>query len=119
MRSLSRGRSMLRHVPPTAGVPWIAVCNVSQPTMTVYSPKGTNTGVAVVVFPGGGYNCLAMDLEGTEICDWLTSRGITAVLLKYRVPTRSPEGVWGIAAGAGRRAEDGGPGPLSRRRVAD
>src|SRR6185436_17347879 len=56
-------------------------------TMTVYSPKGTNTGVAVVVFPGGGYNALAMDLEGTEICDWLTSRGITAVLLKYRVPT--------------------------------
>ena len=43
--------------------------------------------VAVVVFPGGGYNSLAMDLEGTEICDWLTSRGITAVLLKYRVPT--------------------------------
>ena len=55
--------------------------------MTVYSPKGTNTGAAVVVFPGGGYNALAMDLEGTEICDWLTSRGITAVLLKYRVPT--------------------------------
>lgn len=54
--------------------------------MTVYSPNGTNTGVAVVVFPGGGYQCLAMDLEGTEICDWLTSRGITAVLLKYRVP---------------------------------
>jgi acetyl esterase/lipase/phage tail protein X len=63
------------------------VNNVSQPTMTVYSPKGTNTGVAVVVFPGGGYRCLAIDLEGTEICDWLTSRGITAVLLKYRVPT--------------------------------
>jgi acetyl esterase/lipase len=71
-----------------AGARWVAVCNVSQPTMTVYSPKGTNTGVAVVVFPGGGYNCLAMDIEGTEICDWLTSKGITAVLLKYRVPTR-------------------------------
>ena len=68
------------------GVPWVAACRVSQPTMTVYSPNGTNTGVAVVVFPGGGYQCLAMDLEGTEICDWLTSRGITAVLLKYRVP---------------------------------
>src|SRR4026209_2657050 len=70
-----------------AGKPFVFVVNVSQPTMTVYSPKGTNTGVAVVVFPGGGYNGLAMDLEGTEICDWLTSRGITAVLLKYRVPT--------------------------------
>jgi acetyl esterase/lipase len=70
-----------------AGKPWVAVVNVSQPTMTVYSPKGTNTGAAVVVFPGGGYRCLAIDLEGTEICDWLTSRGITAVLLKYRAPT--------------------------------
>jgi len=62
--------------------------NVSHPTMTVYSPKNTNTGVAVVVFPGGGYQGLAIDLEGTEICDWLTSRGITAVLLKYRVPSK-------------------------------
>jgi len=70
-----------------AGKPWVAVENVSQPTMTVYSPKGTNTGAAVIVFPGGGYNILAIDLEGTEICDWLTSRGITAVLLKYRAPT--------------------------------
>jgi acetyl esterase/lipase len=73
------------------GVPWVAACNVSQPTMTVYSPKGKNTGIAVVVFPGGGYNCLAIDLEGTEICDWLTSKGITAVLLKYRVPTTKRE----------------------------
>ena len=70
----------------TAGTRWVCICNVSQPTMTVYSPKGTNTGVAVVVFPGGGYMCLAIDIEGTEICDWLTFRGITAVLLKYRVP---------------------------------
>jgi acetyl esterase/lipase len=73
-----------------AGKPWVAVSNVAQPTMTVYSPKGKNTGVAVVVFPGGGYKILAIDLEGTEICDWLTSRGITAVLLKYRVPFSGP-----------------------------
>lgn len=72
-----------------AGKPWVKIDNVSQPTMTVYSPKGKNTGVAMVVFPGGGYRILAIDLEGTEICDWLTSKGITAVLLKYRVPTRS------------------------------
>ena len=71
-----------------AGQPVVMVNNVSQPTMTVYSPKGTNTGVAVVVFPGGGYQVLAMDLEGTEICDWLTSKGITAMLLKYRVPVK-------------------------------
>ncbi|HYW42129.1 MAG TPA: alpha/beta hydrolase [Bryobacteraceae bacterium] len=53
--------------------------------MTVYSPKGKNTGAAAVVFPGGGYQVLAIDLEGTEVCDWLTPKGITCVLLKYRV----------------------------------
>jgi len=54
--------------------------------MTVYSPKEKNTGAAVVVFPGGGYQVLAIDLEGTEVCDWLTAKGIACVLLKYRVP---------------------------------
>jgi acetyl esterase/lipase len=68
------------------GRPWIYVNRVARPTMTVYSPVGRNTGAAVVIFPGGGYNILAIDLEGTEVCDWLTSRGITCVLLKYRVP---------------------------------
>ena len=69
-----------------AGKPWIYINAVSRPTMTVYSPKGKNTGAAVIVFPGGGYQILAIDLEGTEVCDWLVSRGITCVLLKYRVP---------------------------------
>jgi acetyl esterase/lipase len=69
-----------------AGKPWTYAGKVSQPTMTVYSPKGKNTGAAVVVFPGGGYWILAIDLEGTEVCDWLTSKGVTCVLLKYRVP---------------------------------
>ena len=58
--------------------------------MTLYAAKGRNTGAAMLVFPGGGYRFLAMDLEGTEICDWLTSRGITCVLLKYRVPGSGP-----------------------------
>lgn len=75
---------------PVAGKPWTQVENVSQPTMTVYSPKAGNTGVAIVVFPGGGYKILAIDLEGTEVCDWLTSHGITCVLLKYRVPDSGP-----------------------------
>jgi acetyl esterase/lipase len=74
-----------------AGKPWVYVSNVSRPTITVYSPKGKNTGAAIVVFPGGGYQILAIDHEGTEICDCLTSRGITAVLLKYRVPTERVE----------------------------
>ena len=77
-----------------AGRPCGLAANVSRPTLTVYAPKGTNTGVAIIVFPGGGYQCLAMDLEGTEICDWLASRGITAVLLKYRVPVKR-EGPYG------------------------
>nr|WP_235205345.1 alpha/beta hydrolase [Oleiagrimonas soli] len=64
-----------------------AVTNVTRPTMTVYAPKGHNSGAAVVVFPGGGFEILAMDLEGTEACDWVTSIGATCVLLKYRVPS--------------------------------
>lgn len=70
-----------------AGKPWTAVTNVSRPTMTVYAPSGNNTGAALVVFPGGGFQVLAIDLEGTEVCDWLTSVGVTCVLLKYRVPS--------------------------------
>jgi acetyl esterase/lipase len=62
------------------------VRNVTVPTMTIYSPAGRNTGAAVVVFPGGGYQMLAIDLEGTEVCDWLVPRGITCIVLKYRVP---------------------------------
>jgi acetyl esterase/lipase len=68
----------------------LGVGNVTRPTMTVYSPKGRNTGAAVVVFPGGGYQILAVDLEGTEVCDWLTPKGITCVLLKYRVTDVGP-----------------------------
>jgi acetyl esterase/lipase len=73
-----------------AGKPWTYIENVTRPTFTVYTPKGHNTGAAVVVFPGGGYQILAIDLEGTEVCDWLTSNGITCVLLKYRVPRSGP-----------------------------
>ena len=73
-----------------AGRPAIGVNNVTRPTMTVYSPAGRNTGVAIVVFPGGGYQTLAIDLEGSEVCDWLVTRGITCVLLKYRVTDVGP-----------------------------
>ena len=76
-----------------AGKPWYYISHVSRPTLTVYSPPGENLGAAVLVFPGGGYQILAIDLEGTEICDWLTSRGITCVLLKYRVPRSGPSWV--------------------------
>jgi len=68
-----------------AGKPVTGVNNVTRPTMTVYAPTGRNSGAAIVVFPGGGYQTLAIDLEGSEVCDWLTPNGITCVLLKYRV----------------------------------
>lgn len=73
-----------------AGKPVMRLGNVSVPTLTLYTPGSQNTGAAVVVFPGGGYHILAMDLEGTEVCDWLNSTGITCLLVKYRVPDSGP-----------------------------
>jgi acetyl esterase/lipase len=73
-----------------AGRPVVRLGNVSTPTLTLYQPKGQNTGAAVVVFPGGGYKILAIDLEGAEVCDWLNSAGITCLVLKYRVPASGP-----------------------------
>ena len=73
-----------------AGKPLIRLGHVSTPTLTLYAPHSKNTGAAVVVFPGGGYRIVAMDLEGTEVCDWLNSAGITCVLVKYRVPDSGP-----------------------------
>ncbi|RYF19538.1 MAG: alpha/beta hydrolase [Oxalobacteraceae bacterium] len=54
--------------------------------MTVMPAKGRRTGTAVIVFPGGGFQKVFVDLEGTEICDWLTGRGITCIVSKYRAP---------------------------------
>jgi acetyl esterase/lipase len=75
-----------------AGRPLIRLGNVSVPTLTLYNAKQgvSGAGPAVVVFPGGGYNILAIDLEGTEVCDWFTSAGVNCVLLKYRVPKTGP-----------------------------
>jgi acetyl esterase/lipase len=72
-----------------AGKRVVRIGNVSNPTMTIYRPaKGKDTGASVLVFPGGGYNILAIDIEGTEVCEWLNSIGVTGVLVKYRVPAR-------------------------------
>lgn len=63
------------------------VSHVSEPTITVYAPpKDKANGTAVLVAPGGGYNILAIEHEGTQVCEWLNTLGVTAVLLKYRVP---------------------------------
>jgi acetyl esterase/lipase len=73
-----------------AGKPLIRLGNVSTPTITLYAPKAKNSGAAVVVFPGGGYSILAIDLEGTEVCNWLNGIGVNCILLKYRVPDTGP-----------------------------
>lgn len=80
---------------PTDGTPAGRVVyrigNVAKPTITVYKAPGTNASApAVVVFPGGGYTHLAIDIEGTEVCDWLNSISVSCVLLKYRVPNTGP-----------------------------
>lgn len=73
-----------------SGERWAMLQNVAVPTLTVFPAKGGGNGSAVMVVPGGGYRVLAMDLEGSEICDWLTGQGITCALLKYRVPASGP-----------------------------
>ncbi len=70
----------------------IKLGNVSTPQIAVYPPsKDKDTGAAVVICPGGGHNILAYDLEGTEVAEWLNTIGVTGIVLKYRVPTRTPK----------------------------
>ena len=71
---------------PEVKGPETASENVIRPTMTLYRPRGRASGTALLVFPGGGYQGLAVGLEGTEICDWANSLGITCAVLRYRVP---------------------------------
>ena len=71
--------------PLVAGRPWTEVGRVSRPTLTFFPAHGRRSRTAIVVFPGGGYDVLAIDLEGTEVCAWLTARGVTCILAKYRV----------------------------------
>ena len=101
--------SKIVSAPLVAHRPWTEVGRVAIPTLTIYPAHGKNTGVTVVVFPGGGYEILAIDLEGTEICAWMTSHGITCVLSKYRVP--GPQGY-------GRDAPYSRSGPYPESRVA-
>lgn len=72
--------------PPASGGTSQAVLDIAIPTMTVIPPRGRATGTAVIVFPGGGFQKVFINLEGTEICDWLTTRGITCIVSKYRAP---------------------------------
>lgn len=82
-----------------AGRRIIKLGNVSTPQIAVYRPdSGRSNGAAVVICPGGGHRILAYDLEGTEVAEWLNSLGVTGIVLKYRVPSRDPEGQRWLAA---------------------
>ena len=72
--------------PTVGGRRWHWATYVTRPTMTVYRPTGRNTGAAMLVLPGGGFHAVAMDLEGTEVCNWVVRQGMTCVVLKYRTP---------------------------------
>lgn len=77
--------------PLVGGKKWHWASYVTRPTMTIYKPKGANTGATILVLPGGGFHAVATDLEGTEICDWVSEQGITCVMLKYRTPQAWPK----------------------------
>jgi len=80
----------------------VRLTNISRPTLTIHRPaKENDTGAAIVICPGGGYNILAWDLEGEEVARWLNSIGVTGIILKYRVPRR-----------AGQAKDQPPPGPL-------
>lgn len=82
-KSITGGRSV-------ADKPVTRITNVSIPALDVYIPEKPN-GAAMVICPGGGHQILAWDLEGTEVAQWLNKLGVTAFVLKYRVPARSAE----------------------------
>jgi acetyl esterase/lipase len=72
-----------------AGKPTKWLTNVSKPTLTIYRPaKDKDTGAAMLICPGGGYHNLGWDVEGEEVAEWLTSLGVTGIILKYRCPRR-------------------------------
>ena len=83
--SANRAESVFE-VKKASGHGYTGIANVSDPTITIFAPSTHRTDVAIIVFPGGGFQILAIDIEGTEICNWVTSKGMTCVLLKYRVP---------------------------------
>lgn len=60
--------------------------HITKPSLTVYKPSKNNTGSSVIICPGGGYQILAWNHEGTDLGEWFAKRGVTAFVLKYRLP---------------------------------
>ena len=84
---VAKSEATLKLIQSYGGVRPDRVSDVSDPTMTVFLPEKPN-GASVIVAPGGGFMFLSYAHEGTQVCEWLNSLGVTAVLLKYRTPTR-------------------------------
>ncbi len=76
----------LETILPPSGDGRLHVTNVSQPTFEIFSAAGNSPRAAVLIFPGGGYELLSMEKEGTDVARWFQSLGISAFVLKYRVP---------------------------------
>jgi acetyl esterase/lipase len=88
-----------------AGRRIIKLGSVSIPQLAVYRPaRDKDTGTSIIICPGGGFNILAYDLEGTEVAAWLNSIGVTGIVLKYRVPARDPKQRWLAAVQDAQRA---------------
>lgn len=93
--------------PPKEGEnpPTIRITNIGRPTLSVYLPaKETRNGTSVIICPGGGFNILAWNKEGTEVAEWFNSIGVTAFALKYRCPTASRSPNWLAPAQDAQRA---------------
>jgi acetyl esterase/lipase len=90
---------------PVGDRPIIKLTNVSTPQITVFEPPADKrTGCALIIAPGGGHNILAYDHEGTECAEFFAARGVTGIVLKYRVPFRNPEKRWEAAVQDAQRA---------------
>lgn len=91
----------------------VRLLNVSEPSLSIYKPRQPN-GTAVLVAPGGGYAFLAIEHEGTQVCERLVAAGVTCALLRYRVPMRSAADPGGAALQDAQRAMG-----LLRRRASE
>ena len=72
----------------TQGEDLLRISKVQEPTIEVYLPANANAnGQAMLIFPGGGYQILAYDWEGTDVAKFLNGKGIAGIVVKYRLPS--------------------------------
>lgn len=87
LSNVSRPERLIERPPDSLRGPITRISDIIRPTLTFYpADSAKRTGAAVLVFPGGGYQYLAVDIEGSDICQWLSSNGVACGVVKYRVP---------------------------------